>query len=1213
MFLKRFIFVNWGNIPSLEFNFGPVNLFSGGNGSGKTTAADALQTVMTAAHENLFQYNPGQDETTQRGRGGKRVRTLASYVLGCDDGSYARMDPSDGYLAAVFHPTEGETAEPFTAIIAVRAYLDNTGGNLIARQDDVYFYILPGEQILLSHFVREDTAGRFVTPLDKLQALLVEEFGKRAVEKYDTKRAYLKRFYGALRGMRDSVSEQEAMAAARAFSRFMAYKPVQSIDKFVAEEILERKDLGDAVRSIASQLKTIHGMERDAQKLKDSIQVLEQAHDYSQRYIEHWIEINTLDYTRVQHEYQVRQKEYLDTKKKQRDLRLKLKENENESDQAKQRSGQLHEQLVALEAQRIGVPALQQKDELDSKRNEQEGLLVEQAKQLLFQNNALQNNIQYSENIASSLSSLNMLEGLSSATDVKSHELCQSLIEHGARVNIDFHALMQRDITGDMSNLDQYYEQAKGIQRSHNEWYTHWYDKEIHDNNESLYEGLAKLVQSQERQCQEYEEQYKRKSKEIERLETSQVNYPAYVDRAIAEIERQCPQADPRVLCDHVEFKDRQWQSAFEGYVGGARFSIIVEPEHESQAIRIVRNMPGRDNRARIIQGYKARRDAERLSLEKDSIINVLDFSHAVARDYLIASYGNVLRVDSAEELRNTRRGITVDGMGSGSYSMWRCDLPDAELVFGIAARERAMHAKLSELESLQMERHQSTTRLQEIKSLQTAVGQIRELEYADIISAMLSTRREIQKLEDLLSQLDLSAHEDLEHRLTQLRQEEQDWRLKESQLNVRIGELGEKLRETDNRAKRLSDMQDKNRGTVDGWEETLRAIASVWPDFDVDERLNHADNEAKDFNSEIAENQRKEIEARLHTSERRFGDALQTHNQQCRPGDAIEYIGFDGNYDAALFKMVCSLQHDIDRVFNILKNNILLEKHQQLIQLKDSFNSAFVTHLCHAIHQAIITGQKQIEMMNKELQHHRFGADRETFRFASDWIPEYRDYARFFEEVVRYPALGDDVSLFEAELSKKSQQVREKIMTMLLDEDEQKALVELNRIADYRNYRRYEIYKEVEGKPPIALSEYGTGSGGQLETPAYIIRAAAITSAFRFGEGNNHLRMVLVDEAFSKMDETRSREVIHYLTESLGLQLVFIMPTSKCGPFIDLISNEFIFAKVPSAAVRGQLHTRVLVDRKQCNQEKIKNLWANHRRVVRHQAEMDFMEEVLA
>lgn len=60
MFLKKFIFVNWGNIPQLEFEMGPINLLSGGNGSGKTTAADAIQTIMTAAHENLFQYIRGR-------------------------------------------------------------------------------------------------------------------------------------------------------------------------------------------------------------------------------------------------------------------------------------------------------------------------------------------------------------------------------------------------------------------------------------------------------------------------------------------------------------------------------------------------------------------------------------------------------------------------------------------------------------------------------------------------------------------------------------------------------------------------------------------------------------------------------------------------------------------------------------------------------------------------------------------------------------------------------------------------------------------------------------------------------------------------------------------------------------------------------------------------------------------------------------------------
>ena len=162
MYLKRSITVNWGNLPVEELDYGPVNLFSGGNGSGKTTAADALQTLMTAAHDNLFNYNPGQDETTQRGRGGKQVRTLASYVLGCDDGAFARPWDTDGYIAGVFHPTTGETADPFTAVIGVRAHLDAAGSSRQARQDELLLMIAPGE--MLSPRGRRNRTTRVVAP-----------------------------------------------------------------------------------------------------------------------------------------------------------------------------------------------------------------------------------------------------------------------------------------------------------------------------------------------------------------------------------------------------------------------------------------------------------------------------------------------------------------------------------------------------------------------------------------------------------------------------------------------------------------------------------------------------------------------------------------------------------------------------------------------------------------------------------------------------------------------------------------------------------------------------------------------------------------------------------------------------------------------------------------------------------------------------------------
>jgi hypothetical protein len=1209
MFLKRFIYVNWGNLPNGEFEFGPINLLSGGNGSGKTTAADAIQTVMTAAHENLFQYNPGQDETTQRGRGGKRVRTLASYVLGCDDGSYARLDPSDGYLAAVFHPTQGESANPLTALIAVRAYLEQGSSQPVARQEEAVFFILPDVELSIDQLQRDELGERHVIPLEQLPNSLAGAFGKRAVERYDTKKGYLRRLYAALRGRGEQITEREAVAAARAFSRFMAYKPVSSINQFVAGEILERRDLGEAIRTVSGQLKTIHGMEQEARRLVEGIELLQQAANQAQGYIEHWLELNTLDYTLARHDYLERQRAYLGTKQTQHQLRERSAELDEEIALAEQRRKQLREQLVELEAQRLGIDALRQKDELERKREKARQHLAEQGRELLTQDNQVQRNTGHLSLIASGLEADGLSSELPQLSDMETLSLAREALAKGKRGETDLSRLLQQDLTGDLSALESYLDQAREAQQAINR--LHRQLREDDGSGTTRRDRLAELTGERRRRYEQLENQQRQKQAEIERLESRQVSYPHYVERALTAIRQQCPQADPRVLCDHVEVTDPRWQAAIEGYLGGARFGILVEPEHEAEAIRIVRALPGRDNRARVIQGQKAAEDASRLQLDRDSIVHVLAFTHAVAKDYLSASYGGVVRVDSAQTLRQTRRGLTEDGMGSGNYTMFRCDLPEGELVFGQAARERALAAKRQELEQILTDWRQADQQMQESARLLGAVDALAPVSHADRVTDMLSIRRDLQRLDALLENLYLGEHQDLEAKLTQLREQDETLQQQTQVLSEEKGKLIEQLAQADRAIKGLADLQEQANLKAEQCEQALRDLHPVWPEFDPEACLDRADSEAPGIDPRLLKEQRAELERLLHKNERTLDETIQAHNRQCRPVDAIFYQGFDGDYDSALFKSICGVRQELDRVYNLLKNNILVDKHNELRHLKESFNSTFVTHLCHQIHQAINDGQRQIELLNRELQHHRFGADRETFRFDSTWIPEYRDYARFFEEVMKIPALGEETLLFNAQLSTRSAKVRDELMTLLLDEDQHKALRELERIADYRNYRRYEIYKEVEGKPPIPLSEYGTGSGGQLETPAYIIRSAAITSAFRFAEGQNHLRMVLVDEAFMHMDEQRSREVIGYLTEALGLQLIFIMPTSKCGPFMDLISNEFVFAKVPSPP-RGQLQTRVLVDRKVCNRERIQALWAQHRRTIYQQAELDFMDDVL-
>ena len=1209
MFLKRCLLVNWGNIPNGEFDFGPVCLFSGANGSGKTTAADAIQTVMTAAHENLFHYNPGQEESTQRGRGGKRVRTLASYVLGCDDGSYARADTTDGYIAAVFHPTAQETAEPFTAIVAVRAWLDRSSKQAVAREEQVVFFVLQGVELDLGAFTRQSAGELHVVTIDAIQQQLLTRFGKRAVERYDQKRAYLRRLYGALRGKRDSVAEREAMAAARAFSRFMAYKPVTSINQFVAEEVLERKDLGEAIRSVSSQLKTIHAMERDAQGLKDSAALLEQAGHQAQTYLDGWIELQTLNLSQAQFAFHERHTLFLKTLDEREGIERDLQENVTALQLATQRHAHVRATLISLEAQRQGIPALQQKDALEHEKRSLDDKLSHGVAELLRQDQQLQRNVQCIRSLGELLAQPSLAAEFPQLTDMQARRYVRQAQETERAADLDLPRLLQRDLTQDLAMLEKHLDDARHAQRAHLELVSYWKDHDASNTNRR--DLVVAAFQQRRQRYEQLSGQLTQRQQEIARLEAKQVVYPPYVERALAAIRAQYPQADARVLCEHVEVTDAQWQSAIEGYLGGARFNIIVDAVYEADAIRLVRNLPGRDNRARVIQGEKALRDAARIKLSTVSIVHLLKFTHRVAQAFITAHYGTVEQVDSVENLRQTARGVTLEGMGCGGYAMFRCDIADADLVFGNAARQRALQARRSEVDRLHGERQEANTRLQEILRLSEALEKLSPLSYADQLASVLDLHRDSVRIEMLLSRLDVGAFRSLDAQLEQLRGEDEQAREQERALSKREGELGNQRKTLSAALERITVQKDAAQDEMAAAERTLREVHAAWPQFDLQARLNFADQEARSLDAQRAEGARQEIDTRLRNAERALDHTIQQHNQKCRSTDAIVYTAFSGEYDAALFGNLCELRRDIDRVYNILKNNVLVEKHEQLKSLKASFNDAFVSHLCQEIHQSIQDGKRQLDLLNKELVNHRFGSDREQFRFAQDWVPEYREYARFFEEVMRNPAMGEGSSLFEAGLTPKSAQVRDTLMALLLGEDEQKSLRELERIADYRNYHRYEIYKEVEGKPPIALSEYGTGSGGQLETPAYIIRSASITSALRYGEGTNHLRMVLVDEAFSKMDETRSREVIDYLTNTLGLQLLFIMPTSKCGPFMDLISNEFVFAKVPSQR-RGELHTRVLVDRKQCNEARIGELWSRHRRTVQQQAELDFMSDVL-
>src|SRR5690606_17585293 len=178
------------------------------------------------------------------------------------------------------------------------------------------------------------------------------------------------------------------------------------------------------------------------------------------------------------------------------------------------------------------------------------------------------------------------------------------------------------------------------------------------------------------------------------------------------------------------------------------------------------------------------------------------------------------------EALRRTRRGITREGMGSGNYALFRCDIDDAQLVFGAGARERNLRAQQQQLDQLQVQRHSLRQQLQALQQLAALLGQIRPLDYAARATVLLDCQRQLREVEQQLSDLDLGAHQDLDD--------------EQQRVSARYQEL--QHQQVSQRIRQLADQSDSLLERKDQAEQHLLEAAGKLPGMDPQARLEQLD-----------------------------------------------------------------------------------------------------------------------------------------------------------------------------------------------------------------------------------------------------------------------------------------------------------------------------------------------------------------------------------
>ncbi len=1197
MKLDKLVLANWGQLPPGDYEFSNMTVLTGPTGAGKSTMLDGLQTIMTAAYQGIVAYNPGQEEVQAGQRRGKSKRTLESFVCGAEYAMFSRPDGAHGYVAAVFRPGPNEgPATPFTAVVAAAARVDGSGERRMAKLERLELIIVDEDALTLGDFLKDAASSEWVAVEDIVKRLKAKY---RKVTSYEShKKDYLCALYGRFRG-RTSVNWDETQNAAKAWSQSIAYKPIGSVHDLVRDDILEfdGKQLQESITRISDLMRQVTNLREEGARIAATVErlrTLKSAITDTTTAFEEQVQYDLLaarmhlrdDAARIAGE---RQKIADDTDIVERNTALRNTEKALREGVDRSRI-ELAAKLSGIEAHGVKERL---EDKLRSATSTAKGTLEALLLGLLAAGRL--------ENAARTFIGKPVPEQfprLKKSVQMLAQALAATELERLGRL----HTAVVDASSGDDLVPTKLLQLVPAFEGAHIGL------AELHAALIGPTDSVSMAIAAEQSTLDDRLLAEQRAVSELaerkRRLAAGGGNYSRDTTLAVDRIREELPEANVQVLCDLVEPRSEEWQQAIEGYLDNARFNLIVKPEWEAATIDLLHRA---SSRAKVIQGKQCLDRADASRVPRESIIHELHTDQPIAKAYLIEQYGTVIKVENSQQLRTTARGLTKDGKGSGSRTMFVGE--KRELVFGRAARERALREVTVQLEAAEA----SFGRLRELKkALETLRGGLTQLHEPSFNAQPLqAAATDIDHARRSLDQLDLTEVRALEARLEELKKQlvEHDANIESAAKAIALADKrteesekvikgvdakrGERLLDLESQIQRLKRLCEVNA------ERTYTVMSEQ-----VDDLLGSGTLTATDVASR--RDKLKTLPANRLGAVR---ELLADYNSKAKPEErfqsALPHLYDDQAFDACYGPLVL-LGRSVSTLHTDFEGIGLYNNRNEVEKAERSFHDVFTKQFCVEIKTKVDDGVRTLRQLNGELQNLKFGTDRFSIDW-SKWEPEFEEYYGFFRAVAEMADSPETVDLFgETELSPKHVQVRDRLAALLLDKDQERAGRDLLRIADYRNYRRYEIWNESDSGGRIALSTWGTGSGGQLETPAYIVRAAVVTNRMKLFDKGASLRLLMSDESFSKMDETRARAVLRYLRDNLDLQLVSAMPTRNAGALRPEFDREYSFSRV-GVDGNGELDFILEPDERIFRKDKMRDLWEAERALAREQARLEF------
>ena len=248
----------------------------------------------------------------------------------------------------------------------------------------------------------------------------------------------------------------------------------------------------------------------------------------------------------------------------------------------------------------------------------------------------------------------------------------------------------------------------------------------------------------------------------------------------------------------------------------------------------------------------------------------------------------------------------------------------------------------------------------------------------------------------------------------------------------------------------------------------------------------------------------------------------------------------------------------EFDKEYENISKVMLPDYEEKIRKAHEESIREFKDDFIYKLRTAIETVKLQIDELNKALEDSHFGRDSYQFK-----VTPNKDYQQYYDMIMDPLLLraGDAENLFMEKYRVTMNDLFNLISSSTSASGEQREQI-LRNIQLFTTYTTYIVFDLLvtrgmgEGKQTISLGRSFTSqSGGETQTPFYIAILASFAQLCRVNNDadNNTLRLVIFDEAFSKMDSARIKKSTDLLRD-FGLQAILSTPSEKLRDLVSYV-----------------------------------------------------------